>query len=122
MLAIDLSYLFWIYALNFTFPSTMTNSFAGALEGTTKKLAWWFKLGKKHTDIVKEAEIQANANVEANVNGNANVNLNVDGQYIQNQEIYTPNLDIQIGQGNQMNYPEPPRNNDNIYKHEESLD
>ena len=82
----------------------ITNSFSQALEGTTKRLVLWFKLGKKATDVREEAAIQQAA---ANQN-DVNINVEVDGG--QHQQNYQNNSQNQYA------------NNNNIKVQEENLD
>lgn len=72
----------------------ITHSFSQALEGTTKRLAIWFKLGKKATDVREEAAIQ---NAAENNQNNVNINADIEGGQ-QNypysaQNPYTSNVD-----------------------------
>lgn len=70
--------MLWIYALTYTFPPSVTDSFAEAVQGSTSKMLFWFKLNKKQTDVMQEAVVQnaPNNNPAIDINNDIHIDMN----------------------------------------------
>jgi hypothetical protein len=62
-----MSFVFWGYALKYTFPPDMVDYIYGGFTGTVDRLISRFKLRKPATDVRKEEHTDKDKDVEINV-------------------------------------------------------
>jgi hypothetical protein len=83
-----MAYYFWAKALQYTFPTDMTDPVYGGFIGAIKKLADRFKLNKPPTDIHQEAKKEIEINMMVDNNNIIANNIESNRNIIRNSSRY----------------------------------